>query len=63
MLSAIQMLRFIDEKDAADRFQAALYKVFEEGASITKDLGGTARTAEFANAIIDKLKAGSSAAA
>jgi isocitrate dehydrogenase (NAD+) len=63
MLSAIQMLRFIDEKDAADRFQAALYKVFEEGKAITKDLGGTARTAEFANAIIDKLNAGSSAAA
>jgi isocitrate dehydrogenase (NAD+) len=63
MLSAIQMLRFIDEKDAADRFEAALFMVFEEGRSITKDLGGTARTAEFANAIIDKLNAGSSAAA
>jgi len=63
MLSAIQMLRYIDEKDAATRFESALYKVFEEGKFITKDLGGTARTAEFANAIIDKLNAGSSASA
>jgi isocitrate dehydrogenase (NAD+) len=63
MLSAIQMLRYIDEKDAATRFETALHKVFEEGKFITKDLGGTARTAEFANAIIDKLNAGSSASA
>ena len=31
MLSAIQMLRYIGEKDAAERFEAALFKVFEEG--------------------------------
>ena len=61
MLSAIQMLRYIDEKDAADRFQAALFKVFEEGKTITRDLGGNARTAEFANAIIEKIGSGSSA--
>ena len=63
MLSAIQMLRYIDEKDAADRFETALFKVFEEGKFITKDLGGNARTAEFANAIIEKIGTGSSAAA
>jgi isocitrate dehydrogenase (NAD+) len=63
MLSAIQMLRYIGERDAAERFEAALFQVFEEGKFITKDLGGNARTAEFANAIIDKLNAGSSAAA
>src|SRR6188768_848125 len=61
MLSAIQMLRYIDEKDPADRFQAALFKVFEEGKTITRDLGGNARTAEFANAIIEKIGSGSSA--
>jgi isocitrate dehydrogenase (NAD+) len=63
MLSAIQMLRYIGEKDAAERLEAALFKVFEEGKFITKDLGGNARTAEFANAIIEKIAAGSSAAA
>ena len=62
MLSAIQMLRHIGEKEAAQRFETALLAVFEEGTK-TKDLGGNAKTAEFANAIIDKLKESSSAAA
>ena len=63
MLSAIQMLRYLGERDAAQRFETALFGVFEEGKSITKDLGGNAKTAEFANAIIDKIRAGASAAA
>ena len=62
MLSAIQMLRHIGEKEAAQRFETALLAVFEEGTK-TKDLGGNAKTAEFANAIIDKLMESSSAAA
>src|SRR5438105_3219267 len=63
MLSAIQMLRYIGERDAAQRFETALLAVFQEGKSITKDLGGTARTNEFARAIEEKIKAGASAAA
>lgn len=63
MLSAIQMLRYIGEKDAADRVQAAMFAVFEEGTTITKDLGGNARTDEFARAIEEKIKAGAAAAA
>ena len=63
MLSAIQMLRYLGERDAAQRLETALFGVFEEGKSITKDLGGNARTAEFANAIIDKIRAGASVAA
>ena len=63
MLSAIQMLRYLGERDAAQRLETALFGVFEEGKSITKDLGGNAKTAEFANAIIDKIRAGASAAA
>lgn len=63
MLSAIQMLAYIGEKEAAQRFESALFAVFEEGKAITKDLGGNARTAEFANAIIEKITAGTSAAA
>jgi isocitrate dehydrogenase (NAD+) len=63
MLSAIQMLRYIDERDAADRFEKALLGVFEEGKAITKDLGGNARTNEFARAIEEKIKAGASATA
>ena len=56
LMSAILMLKHIGERDAADRIEKAMLEVFAEGATITKDLGGTAKTADFANAIIDKLK-------
>src|SRR5215203_2056366 len=61
MLSAIQMLRYIGERDAADRFETALFAVFNEGRSLTKDLGGTARTNEFARAIVEKMQAADAA--
>jgi isocitrate/isopropylmalate dehydrogenase len=32
-----------------------MLKVFEEGKVRTRDIGGTARTAEFADAIISKM--------
>lgn len=60
MLSAVQMLRHIGETDAADRMQNAILAVFEDGKSITRDLGGTAKTNEFARAIEEKIKAGAS---
>ncbi|HEX8287173.1 MAG TPA: isocitrate dehydrogenase (NAD(+)) [Pyrinomonadaceae bacterium] len=56
LMSAILMLRHIGEMDAADRAEKSMLEVFAEGETITKDLGGTAKTADFANAIIDKLK-------
>ena len=59
LMSAIVMLRYIGEKDAAQNVENAMMEVFAEGVVRTKDLGGTAKTAEFANAIIDKIKAGS----
>lgn len=56
LMSGIMMLRHIDEQKAADRVQAAMLEVFAEGQAITRDLGGTAKTEEFANAIIAKLQ-------
>jgi isocitrate dehydrogenase (NAD+) len=53
--SAILMLRHINERAAADRIETAMLKVFEEGKVRTRDLGGTAKTAEFADAIISKM--------
>ena len=44
LLSAVLMLRHIDEGAAADRIMAALHTVLEEGTSLTRDLGGTAST-------------------
>ena len=57
MLSAVQMLRHLGEREAADKMQNAILAVFAEGKSITRDLGGTAKTNEFARAIVEKLQA------
>ena len=61
MLSAIQMLRHIGEKEAAQKFESALLATFRDGVK-TRDLGGEARMAEFANAIIERIGTGATAA-
>ena len=53
--SGILMLRYIDERDAATRVENAMLEVFKEGRVRTRDIGGTAKTAEFADAIIQKM--------
>lgn len=55
MLSAIMMLRYLGENDAADKFDAAILKVLSEGKTLTGDLGGSATTMEVAQAIKDAL--------
>ena len=54
--SGILMLRYIGERDAAARIENAMFAVFEEGKVRTRDIGGTAKTAEFADAIIQKMQ-------
>jgi isocitrate dehydrogenase (NAD+) len=61
LMSALLMLRHLGEQDAADRAEKAMLAVLAEGKVITRDLGGSARTEEFANAIIDKMKTGGAA--
>ncbi len=53
--SGIMMLRYIGERDAADKIETAMLAVFTEGKVRTRDIGGTAKTAEFADAIIQKM--------
>jgi isocitrate dehydrogenase (NAD+) len=53
--SGILMLRYMGERDAAARIENALFAVFKEGKVRTRDIGGTAKTAEFADAIIQKM--------
>jgi isocitrate dehydrogenase (NAD+) len=53
--SAILMLHHIDEAKAANKIQSALEKVYAEGKSLTRDVGGTAGTRAFAEAIIAAL--------
>ena len=56
MLSAVMMLRHLDEMEVADRMENAMMEVFKQGDIRTRDLGGTANTADFANAVINKIK-------
>jgi len=55
ILSGVMMLRYLGEYEAADRIDFALNKVLEEGKVITSDLGGNAKTMEFAEEIIRNL--------
>src|SRR5947208_14151784 len=55
LLSAIMMLRHIGEQRAGDRIEAALNKVLQKREKVTRDLGGTASTTEFTDAIITAL--------
>jgi isocitrate dehydrogenase (NAD+) len=51
LLSAVMMLRHIDEAAAADRIMDALRRVLVDGKTRTRDLRGTATTTEFAEAV------------
>jgi isocitrate dehydrogenase (NAD+) len=55
LLSALLMLRHIGEGALADRIMRALGDVLSDGRVRTRDLGGTAGTAEFAGAICTRL--------
>ena len=56
ILSAVLMLRYVGEGAAADRIDAALTAVLGEKKSITRDLGGSAGTRAFTDAIVEKLR-------
>ena len=55
MLSAVMMLRYIGENEAADKFDAAILKVLNDGNILTGDLGGSATTMELAEAVKNNL--------
>lgn len=55
LMSSILMLNYMGEAFTADRVEQALWKVYREGKRITRDLGGTAGTQEFADAVIAAL--------
>src|ERR1700723_3443801 len=52
LMSAIMMLRHLEEMAAASKIEEALHRVYREGKSLTRDVGGTASTAEFTAAVI-----------
>ncbi len=55
ILSSVMMLRHMLEIPAADQLQAAIEAVYREAKHLTGDVGGSATTMEFADAVIAHL--------
>ncbi|HHQ4562286.1 isocitrate dehydrogenase [Aeromonas veronii] len=55
ILASIQMLEYLGMQDKAERIREAVRDTIESGDRVTRDLGGTASTSEFTQAIIDRL--------
>jgi isocitrate dehydrogenase (NAD+) len=55
ILSGALLLRHIGRPDAAERIETALRDIVAEGRTVTYDLGGSAGTSEFADAIVARL--------
>src|SRR4051812_5500608 len=63
ILSGALMLRHIGRPEVADRVEGAVRAVIAEGRTVTYDLGGSAGTSQFADAIVERLGAGAPAGA
>ena len=55
MLSAVMMLRYLGENNAADRFDAAILKLLNDANTLTGDLGGNASTMDVAGEVIKNI--------
>ena len=53
--SGILMLRHLGEENAANHIRLAIEKVFTEKKHLTRDIGGSASTTEFTDAMVDAL--------
>jgi len=56
MQSAVLLLKHLGERTAAARLQAAIYRSYAEGRYLTPDVGGSASTSEFADAVVRNLE-------
>ena len=56
IMSGVMMLNHMHEEAIAERIKNAYNTVLSDAVSLTRDLGGTASTTEFADAVIAKLK-------
>ena len=56
LLSGLLMLDHIGERARAERIRAALFRILREGSVRTRDLGGTATTTEFTDAICREIE-------
>lgn len=53
--TAAMMLRHIDEEEAANAIDRALFEMYRRGEGLTQDVGGDATTSEFAGALADRV--------
>ena len=54
LLSAVEMLKYIDEVSVAEKIEKALFKTLSDGHK-TVDIGGNMSTTEFTKKIIENL--------
>lgn len=54
--SGALMLRYLGENDAANRIRGAVEKVYRTHEKRTRDVGGTASTSEYTDAVIDAMQ-------
>ena len=54
--SAVLMLRHLDEQAAAEKVQSALEAVYAGRKTLTRDVGGTAGTSQFADAVLAAMR-------
>jgi isocitrate dehydrogenase (NAD+) len=55
LLSAVLMLHHLDERACAEQIKKALWTALADGSARTRDLGGTASTSQFTEAIVEAL--------
>jgi isocitrate dehydrogenase (NAD+) len=56
LMSAIMMLRHVNEMSAAERIEKSLHRVYRDRKSLTRDVGGTATTPEFTENLIRTME-------
>ena len=55
MRSAVLLLNHIGENAAAERLNRAVHDVYADGKSLTRDVGGSASTSQFTDAVIRRM--------
>jgi isocitrate dehydrogenase (NAD+) len=55
MLSSVLMLRHIGQPEVADRIERAIHNTYRDGERLTRDVGGSASTEKFTDAVIGAL--------
>jgi isocitrate dehydrogenase (NAD+) len=56
MRGGVQLLLHLGEDEAAERLRRAIFAVYAEGKTLTRDVGGQAGTTEFADAVVRQLE-------